>query len=146
MNKKIFFFGILCAIFTSVNLELSATANQSSNLVSKSSNLIAQNNTSQSKNDYSKIIFFLGLISAGALLWYWMQSRRGSISSFTPSNHNSDTQLLDRVSPKLRRQLLRQINDPKTINRLLIGIQQNNPDRSPNWIAEKAIYDFRRGR
>ncbi|MGD1920187.1 MAG: hypothetical protein ACFCAD_15665 [Pleurocapsa sp.] len=58
----------------------------------------------------------------------------------------SNKALIDRVSPKLRRQLLRLVNDPKTANRLLMGIYKNNSHRSPNWIAEKAIYDLRRGR
>ena len=101
-----------------------------------------------SKDNLTKIVFLASLVGAGIVCWKISQFRRGTQSNFKPVkiNRNSNTALLDRVSPKLRRQLLRLINDPKTANRLLMGIYKNHSDRSPNWIAEKAIYDLRRGR
>ncbi len=87
----------------------------------------------------------MGLIATGSLFWYLLRSPKSIKANFR-ANHNSETALLDRVSPKLRRQLLRLINDPKTANRLLVGIYKNNSDRSADWLAEKAIYDLKRGR
>lgn len=164
MNKKIFFFGIFCAIFTSLHLATSAIAkptedrsSPSTQLVLGSNNMVVQNSqdkilnlnkaNSQSSRELSKIIIFCGLIGTSTLLWWFFQSRQqGNESSFAPTVKDSPAQLLNRVSPKLRRQLLRLINDPKTVNRLLTGIHHKNPHRSPNWVAEKAIYDLRRGR
>ena len=108
----------------------------------------SQSNTSDNQpgDNLTKVVFLAGIVGAGALCWNAYQSRRRSKSKFVPIQSNSGTALLDRVSPKLRRQLLRLVNDPRTVNRLLMGIHKNNSDRSPNWIAEKVIYDLRRGR
>ena len=102
----------------------------------------------QARENLTKTLIILGLISGvGSLGWYL--SRRSSVTnhSFIPGEKkNSDKALIDRVSPRLRRKLLRLVNDRKTVNRLLMGIQKKNSDRSPNWLAEKAIYDLQRGR
>ncbi|MEM8828282.1 MAG: hypothetical protein AAGE96_02870 [Cyanobacteria bacterium P01_G01_bin.19] len=108
----------------------------------------SQSNTSDKEpaDNLTKLVFLAGIVGAGALCWNTYQSRRKGKSKFVPIQYDSGTALLDRVSPKLRRQLLRLVNDPRTVNRLLMGIHKNNSDRSPNWIAEKVIYDLRRGR
>ena len=158
MNKNISTHSFLLATCTAVWLGIfalphtettkSAVAQLSgSNLILKESNPIALNLPNRdSKIDSNKIILFMSLVGIGALFWSISQSRKGSKPNFQAIETGSSTALLDRVKPKLRRQLLRLINDPKTVNRLLMGIHQNNRDRSPNWIAEKAIYDLRRGR
>lgn len=129
-----------------------ACGSANSSAIAANSNLVAQNNRvepnyldNQSQDNSTRIIVLLGLIGMGGLCWYLFGFRQSTKPNFA-ARGNSDTALLDRVSPKLRRQLLRLVNDPKTVNRLLVGIYRNNSDRSPNWIAEKAIYDLKRGR
>ena len=102
----------------------------------------------QGRERVTKTLIILGLISGvGSLGWYLFRRSLVADHSFIPGEtKNSDKALIDRVSPRLRRKLLRLVNDPKTVNRLLMGIQKNNSDRSPNWLAEKAIYDLQRGR
>ena len=92
-----------------------------------------------------KVLLFVLLASATGFLG-WCLTKSTHKTSFNPLNGKQSQTLIDRVSPKLRRQLLRLINDPKTANRLLMGIYQHHRDRSPDWIAEKVIYDLRRGR
>ena len=95
----------------------------------------------------TKTLILVGLISGVGVIG-WQLFRQGRLGRSTPllSNTSSKKALIDRVSPKLRRQLLRLINDPKTANRLLMGIQKHHGDRDPDWLAEKVIYDLRRGR
>jgi uncharacterized protein HemX len=109
------------------------------------------NNQSSTETNLSKILILAGLISGVGMIG-WQLSRQhpskrsSSLFGKTKTNSNSSKALIDRVSPKLRRQLLRLINDPKTANRLLMGIHQHHRDRDPDWLAEKVIYDLRRGR
>jgi hypothetical protein len=56
------------------------------------------------------------------------------------------TSLLECVSPKLRRELLRLVHEQGTATRLLRGTLISHPGRSPNWVADKVIYDLKRGR
>lgn len=100
----------------------------------------------ESKDNLTKIIFFASLVATGGLVWKISQARRRLKPSLMQIKTQSGSTLLDRVSPKLRRQLLRLVSDPKTANRLLMGVYKNNHHRSANWIAEKVIYDLRRGR
>ena len=97
----------------------------------------------------SKISILAGLASAMGIIGWQLYRQRPSVKYSSSRNKLTKTKnkaLINRVSPKLRRQLLRLINDPKTANRLLMGIYQHNRDRDPDWIAEKVIYDLRRGR
>ncbi|MBE9046557.1 hypothetical protein IQ255_19440 [Pleurocapsales cyanobacterium LEGE 10410] len=119
-----------------------------------SSNIVVNNTNSEvfelsgnSKQDnVVRILIIAGLLSGvGTLGWYLFRYQQFSKASPIPRGHLNRT-LLDRVSPQLRRQLLRLVNDPKTANRLLVGIHKHHSDRSPNWLAEKAIYDLKRGR
>jgi hypothetical protein len=103
------------------------------------------NQVSATKNP-TRILILAGLISGGGIIG-WQLSRQRPSRRLSPSfGKTSSKALINRVSPKLRRQLLRLINDPKTANRLLIGIHQHHRDRDPDWLAEKVIYDLRRGR
>lgn len=104
--------------------------------------------SSQGTDYLSKILLIAGLASgAGFIGWRLSQYRQsGSSGSLLKSTKQREKSLLERVNPRLRRKLLRLINDPKTVNRLLMGIKQHHPHRSPDWMAEKVIYDFQRGR
>ena len=107
--------------------------------------ILDQEQTPRNEN-LIKILILGGLASIVGTIG-WQMSRQGSTRTTVPKLGKSRNKaLIDRVSPKLRRQLLRLINDPKTANRLLMGIQQHNRDRDPDWLAEKVIYDLRRGR
>ena len=152
MKKSIFISGFIGAVVTTFCLKPSAIA-ATNNLILAANNPVLNNSeialyesNNESKDNFNKIVLFIVLIATGTLLWRLSQSRRGNEISFKPIQNKSNTALLNRVSPKLRRQLLRLVNDPKTANRLLMGIYKNNSDRSANWLAEKAIYDLRRGR
>lgn len=102
--------------------------------------------TGKVNNNLAKILIFSGLISGvGIVGWYLSRQGKAALSS-TVSSKFSQKALIDRVNPRLRRKLLRLINDPKTANRLLMGIYQHHRDRSPDWLAEKVIYDLQRGR
>ena len=151
MKKTVFIYTFIGVTIASVYTGSSAIATQSNSFQSANYTL-AQNNgieinfsDNQSQDNSTRVIVLIGLLSTVTLVWYLFKSRQSASSIFQP-NRNSDTALLDRVSPKLRRQLLRLVNDPKTVNRLLMGIYKNNRERSPNWLAEKAIYDLKRGR
>lgn len=100
-------------------------------------------------DNLTEILIFTGLISVVGFAG-WQISRKSYSGKSRKSNYlnikSSKKALIDKVSPKLRRQLLRLINDPRTANRLLMGIQKHHADRNPDWLAEKAIYDLRRGR
>ena len=153
MNKSISIGGFVCAAFTSLCIGTSAIAipinmelANNNSILHNGNEMAFKGSNNESKDSLNKVIFFIGLIGTGAIFWSIFQSRKGTKSNFQPIKSQSNTALLDRVNPKLRRQLLRLINDPKTANRLLMGIYKNNSDRSPNWLAEKAIYDLRRGR
>ena len=61
-------------------------------------------------------------------------------------NINSNASLLTRVSPKLRRELLRLVHNQATADRLMNGTSISHPGRSANWVAEKVIYDLKRDR
>jgi hypothetical protein len=62
------------------------------------------------------------------------------------STGKGGTSLLERVNPKLRRELLRLVHNQATATRLLGGTLTSHPGRSPNWVAEKVIYDLKRDR
>ena len=152
MKKTVFISTFVSLLLTSGSIGSPTIAFQPKNISVNNSNLIAQNNgvrlnnsNGESQDNQTKIIFLLALVATGALFWYLFQSRQSS-QPVLQQKLDSNTALIDRVSPKLRRELLRLINDPKTVNRLLMGIYKNNSDRSPNWLAEKAIYDLKRGR
>lgn len=100
----------------------------------------------ENEQNLTKILMLAGLASVAVVIGWQLSHKRPSGKPLPPLGKASKKALIDRVSPKLRRQLLRLINDPKTANRLLMGIHQHHRDRDPDWLAEKVIYDLRRGR
>jgi hypothetical protein len=109
-------------------------------------NRVANQNEENPQENLTKILILAGLVSGVSIIG-WQLSRQGYSGRSLPlMAKTSQKALIDRVSPKLRRQLLRLINDPQTANRLLMGMHQHHRDRDPDWLAEKVIYDLRRGR
>ena len=139
---------IISTVITCICLDDIASAQAHSNLVVFDGR--ASSNQQSNNDDYlSRILLIAGLASGAGLLGWGLSNYRQSLATGSlphKTNRNSRKILIDRVSPRLRRKLLRLINDPKTANRLLMGIEKNHPQRNPDWIAEKVIYDFQRGR
>ena len=106
---------------------------------------IQARSSNDKQDNLIKILIIVGLVSGVGTIGWFLSGYRVSDASAIPYDR-PNARLIDRVSPKLRRQLLRLVNDPKTANRLLVGIQKHHSDRSPDWLAEKAIYDLTRGR
>jgi hypothetical protein len=106
---------------------------------------ISQNGENAQEN-LTKILILAGLVSGVSIIAWQLSRQSQSVRSRSLLGKTSQKALIDRVSPKLRRQLLRLINDPQTANRLLMGMHQHHRDRDPDWLAEKVIYDLRRGR
>lgn len=101
---------------------------------------------SPADNSLNQIIGVTGLaIGTGVIGYHLSRSNRPSLVNSLPYN-NADTLLLERVSPKLRQKLLRLVNNEQTVNRLLTGTRLRHGNRTPNWLAEKVIYDLERDR
>ena len=97
-------------------------------------------------NDFKKIVGITGLaVGTGVIGWHLTRAYKPSLFNSVPANHH-DSDVLDRISPKLRRELLRLVHNPQTANRLLSGTLISHQDRSLNWVAEKVIYDLKRDR
>jgi hypothetical protein len=109
-------------------------------------NRVANQNGENSQENLTKLLILAGLISGVSVIGWQLSRQSHSVKSLPLLGKTSQKALIDRVSPKLRRQLLRLINDPQTANRLLMGMHQHHRDRNPDWLAEKVIYDLRRGR
>lgn len=144
---------VLSSIISSGYLVESMIAQEQSLLTNNdiillSSDRLALDQTASNNNDYlSKILIIAGFASGAGIIGWSLSSRdRYSRKSSLTIGKIKRKALIDRVGPKLRRKLLRLINDPKTANRLLMGIQKDHPQRSPDWLADKVIYDLRRGR
>ena len=103
-------------------------------------NIPESNNSAD--NSLNQIIGVTGLaIGTGVIAYHLSRSNRPSLVNSLPYG-NTDTLLLERVSPKLRQKLLRLVNNEQTVNRLLTGTMLRHGERSPNWLAEKVIYDL----
>ena len=103
-------------------------------------------NNSSTDNSLNQIIGVTGLaIGTGVIGYHLSRSNRPSLANSLPYS-NTNTLLLERVSPKLRQKLLRLVNNEQTINRLLTGTMLRHGNRTPNWLAEKVIYDLERDR
>lgn len=94
------------------------------------------------------IIGLTGLaIATGVVGYHLTHTDKPSFASSLPTVNNVDhTEILSHISPKLRRELLRLVHNQQTANRLLSGTSTSHPGRSANWLAEKVIYDLKRGR
>ena len=90
------------------------------------------------------IIGLTGLaIGTGVVGYHLSRAYKPSVANLPTNNTGS---LLDRVTPKLRQELLRLVHNRATADRLLSGTLNSHPYRSPNWLAEKVIYDLKRDR
>ncbi|BAU63223.1 unknown protein [Stanieria sp. NIES-3757] len=105
------------------------------------------NYQSEPSDNFKNIIGITGLaIGTGIIGWHLINAYKPSLIDSIPTINNNNTSLLDRISPKLRQELLRLVHNQQTANRLLSGTLISHPDRSPNWVAEKVIYDLKRDR
>lgn len=97
---------------------------------------------------WKNIVGLTGLaIGAGVIGYQVNKAYNPSFANSLPNvNHQRGTTLITRVSPKLRRELLRLVHNQATANRLLSGTANSHPGRSANWVAEKVIYDLKRDR
>jgi hypothetical protein len=98
-----------------------------------------------STDNINRIIGITGLSIGGGFIAYRLyRADKASVTNL--ANGKTNTLLLDRLSPKLRKKLLQLIHNRETANRLLTGTMLTHADRSPNWLAEKVIYDLERDR
>jgi hypothetical protein len=99
-------------------------------------------NQSESAVGWKNLVGLAGLaVGTSVVGYHLLHASRPSQPTLKGS-----TSILDRVNPKLRRELLRLVHDPATATRLLAGTLTSHPGRSPNWVAEKVIYDLKRDR
>ena len=100
-------------------------------------------------DDFKNIVGLTGLaIGTGVVGYHLTRAYKPSLANSLPTLNNSNrgSSLLNSVSPKLRRELLRLVHNQQTANRLLSGTLNSHPGRSANWLAEKVIYDLKRDR
>lgn len=124
------------------------------NLIEPTSNLIlsqvddGERNYTEPSDNFKNIIGLTGLaIGTGVVGYHLTRAYKPSLANSLPTvNSSSSTSLLTRVSPKLRRELLRLVHNQQTADRLLSGTFNSHPNRSANWLAEKVIYDLKRDR
>ncbi len=91
-------------------------------------------------------ILGLAAIGAGTAGVVWSLNRQNPTSS-PKSGHQQSNVSIEQANPRLRKQLLLLVGgDRNTANRLVAGIKKSHPDKSINWILEKAIYDLERDR
>ncbi|MEL6909984.1 MAG: hypothetical protein AAFO85_07230 [Cyanobacteria bacterium J06598_4] len=101
----------------------------------------------ETTDDFNKIVGLTGLaIGTGVIGYHLSRADKPSLVNSIPAPNRQSTSLLDRLSPKLRRELLRLVHNRQTASRLLAGTLTSHPGRSPNWVAEKVIYDLKRDR
>ena len=107
-----------------------------------------RNYNNEPSDDLKNIIGLTGLaIGTGVVGYHLTRAYNPSLVNSLPGvNNNTGTSLLDRVNPKLRKELLRLVHNKAVASRLLSGTLTSHPGRSPNWVAEKVIYDLKRGR
>ena len=102
-------------------------------------------------DDFKLIVGLIGLtIGTGVIGYHVTRAYKPSwVSSLPTVNNKTDNNrasLLDRINPRLRRELLRLVHNRATASRLLAGTSFSHPNRSANWVAEKVIYDLKRDR
>ena len=98
-------------------------------------------------DNFKNTVGIVGLaVGTSVIGWHLTRAYKPSTVNSLPIRNNNSTFLLDRISPKLRRELLRLVHNRQTASRLLSGTLNSHPSRSPNWAAEKVIYDLKRGR
>lgn len=103
-------------------------------------------NNPESWDNFQNVVGLTGLaIGTGVIGYYVTRAYKPSLANSIPAG-NSTGSLLDRINPKLRKELLRLVHNKATASRLLTGTLTSHPGRSPNWVAEKVIYDLKRDR
>lgn len=162
MNKVLTLKTILTTLigtsFASSLMYLPAKASQD-NTIPKTTNaelILSQNfnygdlpDDSSSTDNLNKIVGLTGLAIGTAVIGYHLtRAYKPSLVNSIPAvkKNSNSISLLDRINPKLRKELLRLVNDRQTANRLLSGTLAGHPNRSVNWLAEKVIYDLKRDR
>ncbi|MBE9044281.1 hypothetical protein IQ255_07680 [Pleurocapsales cyanobacterium LEGE 10410] len=106
-------------------------------------------NNAEPSDGFKNLVGLTGLaIGTGVVGYHLTRAYKPSLVNSLPtiSSSNSNAALIDRVSPKLRKELLRLVHNKATASRLLSGTLVSHPGRSPNWVAEKVIYDLKRDR
>jgi hypothetical protein len=102
-----------------------------------------QNNSTDNIN---RIIGVTGLsIGTGFIGYRLYRAYQPCLANSLPYS-NANNSLLDSLSPKLRQKLLQLVHNRETANRLLTGTMLSHATRSPDWLAEKVIYDLERDR
>ena len=100
----------------------------------------------QPNDSFKNIVGLTGLAIGTGLIGYHLSRSQRNWASSLPTINNSNSAILTRISPKLRRELLRLVHNQQTADRLLAGTSNSHPGRSANWVAEKVIYDLKRDR
>ncbi len=101
----------------------------------------------RSTDSFKNVIGLTGLaIGTGIVGYRLTKTDKPSLANSFSTRSDRSSGLLDRVKPKLRRELLRLVHNRDTASRLLSGTLSSHPNRNPNWLAEKVIYDLKRGR
>lgn len=104
-------------------------------------------NNAEPDDSFKNIVGLTGLaIGTGVVGYHLTRAYRPSLVNSIPAVNSTGTTLLDRINPKLRKELLRLVHNRATASRLLSGTLTSYPGRSPNWAAEKVIYDLKRDR
>jgi hypothetical protein len=139
---------VCCGYQVKSAIALEENSSNSQNQIFLGDEGVINQNGENAQENLTKILILAGLVSGVSIIGWQLsrQSHSGRSRSRPLLGKTTQKALIDRVSPKLRRQLLRLINDPQTANRLLMGMHQHHRDRDPDWLAEKVIYDLRRGR
>lgn len=148
--KKTILTTLIGTSIASSTLALPVRANQST----ATETIFNQNNyqfsdpidQNKSSDNLKNLIGIVGLaIGTSVIGWHLTRANKPSFANSVTSDRNN-LALLNRINPKLRRELLRLVHDRQTANRLLSGSSISHPERSPNWLAEKVIYDLKRDR
>lgn len=93
----------------------------------------------------SQVIAAFVILGGGAAVIAYSAKRGNYLPNI--SEISTNVQQAEHSNPHLQRKLLRLLhNDRNTANRLISYTQKTHPDRSPNWVLEKVIYDLERDR
>lgn len=127
--------------------ETNKTQENKAELLSQDYGYGERTNNTEPTDNLKNIIGLTGLaIGTGVVGYQLTRTYKPSLANSLFTKGDRNTAILDRVSPKLRRELLRLVHNKATASRLLSGTRSLNPNRHPNWLAEKVIYDLKRGR
>lgn len=87
-------------------------------------------------DSFKYIVGLTGLaIGTGVVGYHLTRAYKPSLVNSLPIVNNQNATLLDRVSPKLRRELLRLVHNKATASRLLSGTLTSHPGRNSNWLV-----------